>query len=114
MIDNDNQNERNEHEFDQIDYKSLSHALSEIFLNDKIYKAANNFEILNFLKGIGAIICNSRCDKLSFIDGVQKLENDVYKNIGAMHVKDIGVITRAFVDIIDDYSKSQWINNRQP
>ena len=107
MIDNDNQND----EYDQIDYKSLSHALIERFMNHKIYKAANNFEILNFLKGIGAIMINN--DKLSFSDGLQKLENDLYQNIQSMHIKDIAVITNAFINILDKnaiLNESQWIN----
>ena len=41
MIDNDNQNESNEHEFDQIDYKSLSHALADcinVLTKHKLFK----------------------------------------------------------------------------
>ncbi len=40
----------------EIDYINLCYELLDRFMNDKIYKSSNNFEILNFVKGIGNIM----------------------------------------------------------
>ena len=86
---------------DNIDYHSLCFALIERFMDDQIYKSSNNFEILNFLKGIGNIMDANNSSFSFFVDGLKKLEMDLYENMEAMHIKDIAIITNAFLHCVD-------------
>ncbi len=57
-----------------------------------------------------------KINKLEYNNNINKLENDLYKNINLMHVKDIAIITNVLGNILNKnelFNKRIWFDNAQ-